>query len=62
MTALWRARVAEFLRREDGPTAVEYAILLALIIINVFNAVTVIGSKTNSAFNTVGSKMSATGS
>jgi pilus assembly protein Flp/PilA len=62
MLQKWQARVKDFLRREEGATAVEYAILLALIIINVFNAVTVIGSKTNATFNTVGSKLGSSGS
>src|SRR5262245_13381409 len=32
MTA-WFARIERFLRAEDGPTAVEYAVMLALIIV-----------------------------
>jgi pilus assembly protein Flp/PilA len=43
--------VLRFLQREDGPTAVEYAVMLALIIIVVFGAVQTVGSKTNSVYS-----------
>lgn len=42
--------VAEFLKCEDGPTAVEYAVLLALIILVVYGATATLGSNTNGAF------------
>ena len=44
------AWIVEFLKAEDGPTAVEYAVMLALIIVVCFAAVTALGSKTNSSF------------
>jgi pilus assembly protein Flp/PilA len=40
-----------FLKREDGPTAVEYAVMLALIIVVCIAAVTTLGTATNSKFN-----------
>ena len=40
--------VALFLRKEDGPTAVEYAVMLALIIAVLFTAIGAIGGTTNS--------------
>jgi len=43
-----------FLNSEDGPTAVEYAIMLALIIIVCLLAIGVVGMRTNQMFNTVG--------
>lgn len=43
--------VVAFLRREDGPTAVEYAVLLALILMAVFAAVAQIGSYTSDMYN-----------
>lgn len=50
MRHLWKwAR--EFLAREDGPTAVEYAVMLALIIVVVFTAVILIGTASSSNFN-----------
>ena len=47
--------VVEFLKREDGPTAVEYAVMLALIVVVCIAAITAIGSNSNSTFSTVGS-------
>ncbi len=47
-------RVAgEFLRREDGPTAVEYAVMLALIIAVCIGAITLVGQNANTTFTTV---------
>ena len=45
----------EFLKREDGPTAVEYAVMLALIIVVCIAAITTLGSNANSTFSFVGS-------
>ena len=44
-----------FLKNEDGPTAVEYAVMLALIIVVCIVAISVLGSNANSTFTTVGS-------
>jgi pilus assembly protein Flp/PilA len=43
-----------FLAREDGPTAVEYAVMLALIIVVCISAITTLGSNANQTFTTVG--------
>lgn len=43
--------VKNFLVSEDGPTAVEYAIMLALIVIVCIGAVQSIGQSANSKFN-----------
>ena len=48
-------KFVEFLKREDGPTAVEYAVMLALIIVVCIAAVTTLGSNANSTFSYVGS-------
>ncbi|MGO9112536.1 MAG: Flp family type IVb pilin [Thermoguttaceae bacterium] len=42
--------VWSFLTAEDGPTAVEYAVMLAMIILVCFAAVVSLGTATNSAF------------
>jgi pilus assembly protein Flp/PilA len=47
-----RSAVA-FLKEESGPTAVEYAVMLAMILLAVFAAVSVIGNETNNKFNNV---------
>ena len=49
--------VVEFLKKEDGPTAVEYAVMLALIIVVCIAAITTIGSNANSTFSTVGTAL-----
>ena len=51
--------VAEFLRREDGPTAVEYAVMLALIIVVCIAAITALGTGANNTFNTVSNQLGA---
>jgi pilus assembly protein Flp/PilA len=48
-----------FLNGEDGPTAVEYAVMLALIIIACITAVTILGNNAKTTYTTVGSKISA---
>jgi pilus assembly protein Flp/PilA len=48
-------QVVEFLKKEDGPTAVEYAVMLALIIVVCIAAITTLGSNANSTFSFVGS-------
>jgi pilus assembly protein Flp/PilA len=42
-----------FLKKEDGPTAVEYAVMLALIIAILIAAITNIGTKTSGTYNNV---------
>ena len=42
-----------FLKREDGPTAVEYAVMLALIIVVCIAAITTLGGNANSTFSGV---------
>ena len=44
-----------FLQNEDGPTAVEYAVMLALIIVVCITAITALGSNANGTFSRVGS-------
>jgi pilus assembly protein Flp/PilA len=57
-----RKWVVNFLKREDGPTAVEYAVMLALIIVVCVGAISLIGSNANATFNTVASQLGATAS
>ncbi|MFO0848908.1 MAG: Flp family type IVb pilin [Gemmataceae bacterium] len=52
----------EFLKREDGPTAVEYAVMLALIIVVCIAAVTALGKNANTQFSSVGSAIGSTAS
>ena len=54
--------VVEFLKREDGPTAVEYAVMLALIIVVCITAITTLGTNANATFQNVGAQVGKTGS
>lgn len=51
------AWVQEFYVEDDGPTAVEYAVMLALIIVVCLAAITIIGQKANQTFLSVGTSM-----
>jgi pilus assembly protein Flp/PilA len=42
--------MVEFLKNEEGPTAVEYAVMLALIIVVCIAAITMLGSNASSTF------------
>jgi pilus assembly protein Flp/PilA len=46
-----------FLKAEDGPTAVEYAIMLAMIIIVCIVAIATVGTKTNSILQNAASSI-----
>jgi len=52
----------DFLRREDGPTAFEYAVMLALIIVVCIAAISALGSNAEGTFNLVGSTVNTAGS
>ncbi|TMQ34343.1 MAG: Flp family type IVb pilin [Planctomycetota bacterium] len=54
--------VVNFLKAEDGPTAVEYAVMLALIIVVCIGAITTLGSNANKTFTSVGSAINVSGS
>ena len=47
--------VADFVRTEDGPTAVEYAVMLALIVVICLAAITALGTSANETFGNVSS-------
>jgi pilus assembly protein Flp/PilA len=49
--------LVKFLKNEDGPTAVEYAVMLALIIVVCIAAVTTLGTRANNTYTTVGTKI-----
>ena len=45
--------LVRFLKQDDGPTAVEYAVMLALIIVVCIVAITSLGSNANRTFGNV---------
>ncbi|BBO32963.1 Flp family type IVb pilin [Lacipirellula parvula] len=53
-------KVQRFLKSEDGPTAVEYAVMLALIVIVCLTAIGAIGSNANTTFNKVATQLGGT--
>ena len=53
---------ADFLTNEDGPTAVEYAVMLALIIVVCVVAITSLGTNANQVFSNVALNTAVTAS
>jgi pilus assembly protein Flp/PilA len=51
-------KVQRFLVSEDGPTAVEYAVMLALIVIVCLSAIRLIGTNAASTFTNVAGQLS----
>jgi pilus assembly protein Flp/PilA len=54
--------LVSFLKDESGPTAVEYAVMLSLIIVVCISAVTTLGTNANNTFSYVGKKLAGSGS
>jgi pilus assembly protein Flp/PilA len=54
-------RVTDFLKQEEGPTAVEYAVMLALIIAVIIAAVANIGGTTSTMYNNLSLQSSVKG-
>jgi pilus assembly protein Flp/PilA len=54
--------VRNFVSNEDGPTAVEYAVMLALIIVVCVAAITSLGTNANATFSSVSNTIGSTAS
>ena len=52
-------RVHRFLVSEEGPTAVEYAVMLALIVMICVGAIQVLGTNSNQVFTDIADSMTA---
>ncbi|MBI2825098.1 MAG: Flp family type IVb pilin [Planctomycetia bacterium] len=50
------AKVRQFLRDDEGPTAVEYAVMLALIVVLCWNTVWAVGVRSSFTFLTISSR------
>ncbi len=50
-------RIRRFVSSEDGPTAVEYAVMLALIIVAVVSIVAALGQSISGTFSSVSSTL-----
>ena len=53
------SNVRQFLSSEDGPTAVEYAVMLALILVACITIVTTLGTSVSGVFSKVNASMSS---
>ena len=51
-------KAVRFLQKEDGPTAVEYAVMLALIIVVCIAIITSVGQSASGTFETVNGALS----
>ncbi len=49
--------IKRFVVSEDGPTAVEYAVMLALIIVVCLTAIQAVGTNASTTFSNVSSKL-----
>ena len=54
--------LVSFLKAEDGPTAVEYAVMLALIIVVCIAAITTLGQNATATFTSVANTVGGAGS
>ena len=55
-------QVHRFLKSEDGPTSVEYAVMLALILLVCLSAITAVGTQAAGQFNNVATIVGTGGS
>jgi pilus assembly protein Flp/PilA len=46
-------QVLRFLKSEDGPTAVEYAVMLGLIVVVCLTVITTLGTKVEAKFQSI---------
>ena len=55
--ASFTLKLRQFLTSEDGPTAVEYAVMLSLIIVVCLGAITTVGANASSIFSNVANSL-----
>lgn len=51
--------IRQFFRSEEGPTAVEYAVMLALIVVVCITAIGSVGTNASAKFQTVSTKLAS---
>ncbi len=56
-TSFTTGNLVNFLKKEDGPTAVEYAVMLALIVIVCLTAIQAIGTNASTTFQGVADEL-----
>jgi len=52
-------KLRRFMVSEDGPTAVEYAVMLALIVVVCLSAISTLGTNAKTTFQNVGSSIAS---
>jgi pilus assembly protein Flp/PilA len=57
-----RRTLARFLGADDGPTAAEYAVMVALIILSCIVAIDMLSKRANQTFTDVGTTIGSTSS
>ena len=50
-------KIQKFLKSEDGPTAVEYAVMLALIVIVCLTAIKAVGTNASARFDQISQQL-----
>jgi pilus assembly protein Flp/PilA len=55
------AKFSKLMRDESGATAIEYGLIAALIAVVIIAALTSVGTKLSTVFNTVSTKLTAAG-
>jgi len=61
MNKFW-SKMRELVVSEEGATATEYAVMLALIIVVAIGAITLLGNAVNNTFNEIGEAVDNAGS
>ena len=57
---IWR-RLGAFLREEDGPTAMEYAVLLVLVMVALMASISAVAQSMRAVFNATATAVTLTG-
>ena len=55
------SRIFRFLKNEDGPTAVEYAVMLAMIMLAIMTSVKLLQSRTGAVYDQCGTELNNAG-
>jgi pilus assembly protein Flp/PilA len=58
----WLRKISQFLKADEGPTAVEYAVMLALIVVVCLIAITAMGTAANKVFGNIALQTATSGS
>lgn len=56
---LFAVKLKKFIESEDGPTAVEYAVMLALIVVVCLTTIQSLGTNANATFSSVSSSLTS---